>query len=113
MGLPRAGWQGKNGSRRDFPGDASASGGEGDDFHAVSRVDLRLREMAWQHGLVVDFGDNGLAGEAEGFEQSGEARGCGECVGLAVKGDFHGRVYSSPLRQLLGEGAIFAAGEIL
>ena len=58
-----------------------------------------------EEGLAIQFDDDGLAGEAEGVEEGGDADGGLERVGLAVDldGGHGGRVIGSPLLVIRGK----------
>ena len=91
---------------------------EGDDFQFVAGVEGRCWKISGQDGLFVEFGDNGFSIQAEKFKEIGKSGFLFDGVGLAVEGDLHGNrmnvcvEFSTPLGELLGEGALFAGGEV-
>ncbi len=65
------------------------SGGDLDDFDDVAFSDGGGVDFGGEEGDLVEFDDDGFAGEAEAFEQVGDGGGGFEGAGLAVDGKGH------------------------
>ena len=60
----------------------------------VSGHDHRLGIRAPGHDFTIALDGDSLAGEPEGFDQTGDTEGAVQRFGLAVEYDFHGRYCS-------------------